>query len=73
MRLGFQGISNVIGSLLIIASGGAILWALVNHEGSVAFLLVTAAWVGANGWPETVLQRFCRKPKGKASGSDDSN
>jgi len=37
MRLGFQGISNVIGSLLIIASGGAILWALVNHEGSVAF------------------------------------
>jgi len=37
MRLGFQGISNVIGSLLIIASGGAILWALVNHEGSVHF------------------------------------
>ena len=73
MTLGFQDISNKIGGLLLIASGGAILWALVNHEGAVAILLVTAAWVGANGWPETSLQKFKRKLEEKKASSDDAN
>lgn len=62
-----QDVINLIGEILISLSLFALIAALINApRWALAILIVTGFWLGANGLPESRLDRIMRRIKSKS-------